>query len=543
MTKFRQLSDNAVRLFKEYFPDYATKEFVSHNLKTWGPFEPDDKKSGELLFEYSAMQSPIIAYSYLANVLSKKHNTRIQPFLIVKNTSMLSRFYLYLLKKSQGVYRSFGAEETLIVCVSDGDRRQAQKLYNEIYPTLENKRDVEQIKIDGVLLGDLIYDDYLKITLNPTIDLAALGFIAHLKDFLSLVAYWTRYFDTHDVKAVHVSHCVYKLAIIARMAVARDIPAYQANATHVYRMNSRRLNAYTDFLDYPEVFKTLPEETRIAGIANAKQRLERRLSGEVGIDLEYSSKSAYTKTRYPQLLEKSDRPKVLIATHCFFDSPHPYGINLFPDFYEWLTFLGDISEVTDYDWYIKTHPDILPDNNPIIQTFLDKYPKFRRLPSDASHHQLIEEGLNAALTVYGTIGLEYAALGVPVINASRVNPHSRCDFNINPESVEEYKALLENLHDIQVDVKMSAIYEYYFMHNIYNTSDWIFDNYEQMIDDLGGYRGQFSSEVYAYFLKDFALQNHQKIINTLENFVESGDFRLSTVHITRSCHQSSGINS
>ena len=82
--------------------------------------------------------------------------------------------------------------------------------------------------------------------------------------------------------------------------------------------------------------------------------------------MRYSSKSAYGEHKDERLLKESSRIKVFIALHCFFDSPHSYGCNLFPDFYEWLDFLGKISLETDYDWYMKTHPDYLPGNIPII---------------------------------------------------------------------------------------------------------------------------------------------------------------------------------
>ena len=35
--------------------------------------------------------------------------------------------------------------------------------------------------------------------------------------------------------------------------------------------------------------------------------------------------------------------------------------------YEWIKFLGKISHSTDYEWYIKTHPDFLPGNIDIIK--------------------------------------------------------------------------------------------------------------------------------------------------------------------------------
>jgi hypothetical protein len=522
------------QLSMHFFPDRPTKSFVTHNLKTWRGTNNAPLPSGEILYEHSSMQSSIIAYSYLANILSNKYNATVRPYIIVNNASLLYRAYYYFLRESEKIYKSFGTGKPLIVCVSPADHQRAQELFRELHPKLKNKRDIEKLEVGGVLFGDLIYDDYLKQSLVPTIDIHVAGFISHLKQFLGLVVYWNRYFDTHDIKAVHVSHCVYKMAIVARLAISRDIPAFQSNGTHVYRMNRRQLNAYTDFLHYHEVFKKLPGAIRGAGIEEARRRLKRRFAGEVGLDMNYSEKSAFSGIQHELLLEKSDRKKILIASHCFFDSPHPYGINFFPDFYEWITFLGHLSETTNYDWYIKTHPDFLPANKPIIQHFLKKYPKFNLLPSDASHHQLITEGIDVALTVYGTIGFEYAALGVPVINGSSVNPHSQCNFNINPKDVAEYKSILENLGAIQLDINEIEIYEYYFMHNIYNTNNWLFDNYDQMEKDLGGYQNQFTSRVYSYFLDKRTPEKHQEIINTLETFIDSGDFRLNTIHMKAS---------
>ena len=153
------------------------------------------------------------------------------------------------------------------------------------------------------------------------------------------------------------------------------------------------------------------------------------------------------------------------------------------------------------------------------------------LPPDASHHQIIAEGIDVALTVYGTIGFEYAALGVPVINASSVNPHSRCNFNINPKDADDYRDILENFDRVRVDIDKNDIFEYYFMHNIYNTNDWLFENYDRLEKDLGGYQGQFSSRVYSYFLDQITPKKHQEILDTLDIFIDSGDFRLNVHHM------------
>ena len=43
-----------------------------------------------------------------------------------------------------------------------------------------------------------------------------------------------------------------------------------------------------------------------------------------------------------------------MVTH-HFDAPHAWGDLLFDDF-EWMDYLGKLSNELDYDWYIKLHP-------------------------------------------------------------------------------------------------------------------------------------------------------------------------------------------
>ena len=46
--------------------------------------------------------------------------------------------------------------------------------------------------------------------------------------------------------------------------------------------------------------------------------------------------------------------------------------------------------------------------------------------------------------IFGSVGIEYAALGIPVINATVNNPHINYGFNINPSSLKNYKKVLNN---------------------------------------------------------------------------------------------------
>ena len=277
---------------------------------------------------------------------------------------------------------------------------------------------------------------------------------------------------------------------------------------------------------YPEIFKGLPQEARSKGIAWAKSRLELRLSGVVGVDMSYSTQSAFRRdSSSEKVLRKSGRVKVLIATHCFFDNPNCYGRNLFPDFYEWINFLGKMSEITEYDWYLKTHPDVLPGNDEVLNDLLKKYKNITRLPSDTSHLQLVEEGISFVLTVYGSVGHECPLLGETVINAGEKNPHIGYDFNMHIRTVEEYRSCLLNLDKIDHKVDKEKIYEFYYMHYKYSGNNKLF--FRSFEDFLLSHSvaEQNSSVAYEYFLNEITANDDEILCNKLKEFIESGDYK------------------
>jgi hypothetical protein len=515
--------------YYSYIVDNITELFINHNRKVWNIFNNKDKNlDGEILFELNGMHSAAIASSYLANVLSEKYQSKIIGFYLTKPD--WKSFFGLLLRTPERVFSSFGMSKVLYTKLSRRQKKESMTLFTEVYSSLKTKRDIENITIDGVLIGDLIYDSYLRSMSKPTIDIEDKDFVCSLKNSLDIYVFWKNYFHMHKVRAINVSHCVYNLAIPLRIAISKDIPAFQGSAAYVYRLSKKNIFAYSEFAGYKKAFSKLSVDIQANGLEQAKQRIELRFKGKVGVDMRYSSKSAYGQHKQERLLKESPRIKIFIALHCFFDSPHSYGYNLFPDFFEWIDFLGKISLETDYDWYMKTHPDYLPGNIPIINGFLKKYPKFVLLSSHSSHHQIIEEGIDVALTTYGTIGFEYAALGVPVINASLNNPHIAYNFNLHPKSVEEYSEMLHNLDKIDLKIDKNEVYEYYFMRHLYRDNNWLFDNHEQMEKDLGGYSEQFTSKIYKYWMQKFTLAKHDEKIAVLNSFIDSEDFVLERKH-------------
>ena len=226
---------------------------------------------------------------------------------------------------------------------------------------------------------------------------------------------------------------------------------------------------------------------------------------------------SFKSSKYKNLIKQNKKIKILIAPHDFFDAVHIFGKTLFPDFYHWMNHLGNLSENTDYDWYIKNRPNYpgkfkiyQPYTNQLIKELVEKFPRINILPNEYSHHQIIKEKIDFVLTCYGSVGVEYPFFGVPVINASVNNPHINYKFNIHPKTIKEYDYILKNLSKFKKNNKTyfskNKIYEYYFMRNIFTDREWLIDNYQKMLNFVGGNDGQFTDNM-SEIKKNHTLKN------------------------------------
>jgi hypothetical protein len=392
---------------------------------------------------------------------------------------------------------------------------------------------LEQLTYRNILIGDLIYDTFLRRTNLPTIDLQSSEYPKALTEAIALVDYWFNYFTNQNVAAICVSHCVYLGAIPARVGINLGAQVFQVNTQSIYRVTAEFPHAYTDFLNYKEEFQKLPQKVRETGLAMAKTRLDLRFSGQVAVDMPYSTKSAYFSERPTDsaLIVKSKRLKVLIAIHDFYDSPHAYGNNFYPDFYIWLYRLNELSYEVDFDWYIKTHPDIQGPGETVLNEFIKISNGFRLLPSDTSHHDLISGGIDCVLTVFGTIAMEYPFLGRTAVNASKLNPHVAYSFSITPKDKSHYEEVIRNLKQYcSIEVNRDEILEYYFMHNIKGLQSWIFKDQEKFLHEIGGYEASHTSRIYSYFLNSSNRWELADYAGAIKAFLDSTEIRLTSSH-------------
>lgn len=507
-----KFTDKIKYLRNSLWVDNNTRRFIKHNKAVWQSWRNSNSEAVILADLYGVAETEI-ARSYFLNVLAKKHSAVIKSFAPPRKVTDRT------LKK---VYDSFNITGHIVTTLTKEQENRRDLISREIIPAIKTKQDLLNLTVLDIWIGIDIYESYLRILSKPTIDFDDPKLHDMIAEGIGLVIFWLDYFSQNKVAATIVSHdCYMVYNIICKIAYQAQIPVYLPNIRGIWLLN-KPLSGYSYFVNYREMFKKLSKDEQDKGLALARQQIERRLSGEVGVDMPYSTKSGYVPINDKiAVLKKSDKTKVLICSHCFYDNPHGYGGMIFPDFYEWLVFLGKISEKTDYDWYLKVHPDPMPGTYDVIVKILAQFPKITIIPHETSHHQLAKEGINFVLTCFGSVGHEYPALGVQVINAA-YNPHTAYDFNWHVNSIEEYKHYLLNLGSLNKEIDINEIYEFYYMHYYYVPADDLYlKSYKQSLQDLSE-KERIGSRIYRYFLDQLTEEKHQEIIKNLERFIESG---------------------
>ena len=522
-------------------------KIIKHNnyyFKHENNSQTDDSK---ILVEFNNFTSNHVGTSYLANELKKIYKSKlIAYFGHVLLTYPLERNLIFKIKlflgklfsiNFFGTYKSFGVENFFYPKYSSSLENKKNKIYKDFLHNVKTLKKFEKFKINNILVGDLMYDTYLKKNYDiiPTIDLSDKKFKKFIKDFISLFLIWENYFNKNKVKAVITSHTVYTLAIPLRIAVHRGIEAFCLAPEFLRRIKKNSLYLHNEIHFLKKIFNKIDIKKKQIIIKKSSEKIANRIKGLYSSDYPYVTKSAFGQTSKKNYIHKSNKIKFLIATHDFVDGPHSMGNHLFPDFYQWFKFLCKVSEKTNYFWYVKTHPNFGGDwtkyikyEREVVKKTIKKYKNITLLPKNITHNQIAREGINAVFTVHGTVGLDYALLKIPTINASLNNPHINYKFNYHPKSIRELESFIFNFKKKTKNYKVNnrEILEYYSMKNIFFSKDWLFQDFDKTLKEVGGYHEVWKLEFYNYWIKMISKEKHHKISKDIRKFINSKNHNL-----------------
>ena len=199
----------------------------------------NNKKSKNLiLIEYNYINPSTLSVLYLSKVLSKKFDAKgfcYRPEITFSIFEKLkSKLKTFLRIKKFLIYVSVN----LIPKTIYFDISKEIKNFNNFQNKIKTKKDLLDCKINGISIGDLFYDNYLRRYKQHTIKFDK-KFNQSLKESYFTFLYWYNFFEKNNVKAFIGSHTVYNLGIPIRVAQKKDIPCYIVSANNIYLISKK----------------------------------------------------------------------------------------------------------------------------------------------------------------------------------------------------------------------------------------------------------------------------------------------------------------
>lgn len=259
-------------------------------------------------------------------------------------------------KTNKGIYHALGIDNYLQIKLTFKNRLTHYIEYRNLIKYLKYDGNLIEYRIDDISIGLDIYESILRLGF-PTVDLTNQQTYRTIFLGLKQFVFFKKLFRQERIGTVLVSHDNYLgPGLLAHMAFHFRVRVIIANLLSM-TIPTREFQLYEYFRDYENYARYLEPQSLEEGINWAKLQLNKRIAGQIGVDIQYQVLSAFGDKFIERQTATSEKEKILILTHDFFDNPHSYSRMTFNDFYEWLVFVGEISLDTDYEWYIKTHRD------------------------------------------------------------------------------------------------------------------------------------------------------------------------------------------
>lgn len=357
-------------------------------------------------------------------------------------------------KAVRRTFAAFGIDEVIDHRRQAPDRRRMKPAARKLLSGTRRPADILDWELPDDLPGEFVYDGLLKRQRSAEVDLSDPDLEGYVVDALCGIAAARRILDTYDFDLLILSHTInFTWGPLLWLAVSRGIPVIVPfgifGVQHFVRMQSRD-DIHELFDQFDEgVIDDLPPDraARLSKIGHRYMTL--RGSGKTDdIQAEY----AFRRNRQPidrdalaaRFGWDAEKPIVAFYASHWFDWPHRVGMRHFTDFADWTRASMDVARRnTDVNWLVRPHPLEERFGGAVLSDVIDRtdLPPHIRLDDGDWTSSAVLRAVDALVTYHGTAGVEFAAMGKPVLLPDR-GKFDRCGFALVAKSRDQYLELL-----------------------------------------------------------------------------------------------------
>lgn len=327
-----------------------------------------------------------------------------------------------------------------------------------LFLNLKRKKDILQIKYEEIIIGDLIYDTYMRYFKKKTLNIKDFNLIFLLARTFAEINYLEKV--SKSINIYLTSYTTYtNSGLPTRIFTKNGVEVYTfANFINGKKLNINDLSQTKKYWRYRSDFSNLDDKD--LKIELGLDFLKNRLNGIN--DLSYMKTNPYSS----KILSGIKKYDGIIFLHDFFDSNHIYRDALFPDFYEWVVFTFNLIAEHNLNIGIKPHPNQNSSSKKEIEKLKIKFNHLNWLDEEISNTQLFNSGIKFGISVYGTVLTELAYKNIIPICCGD-NPTINYNFTFKANSKDEYSNLILNYKKLKFSKnKLNEIGEFVYMNNI-----------------------------------------------------------------------------
>lgn len=416
----------------------------------------------------------MVLYYYFGKILSKKF--KIIYFYYSKfnyeNKNIFFNFiYFFYFKKLKKIISS-----EIINFYNkplSKDYLDARKLFNKI----KNRKKLANLEYKNYKIGRFIYQSYCRELMKESVDISDLRLINYIAEAIKLINEQEKFHNKYLVDNIFISHTIFlRYGLICSVAKKKRVKIkllYLTNAQGLLKQ-LKLLNVNNELIqqerywNFRKEFSKLSNTEKQKAYALSKKDLESRINlNSISYKLMVRN-SPYNKENVLNLT--SNRPKIIILPSCFFDVVNFFRFKLFEDNYTWLVTLLEYAKKTQFDWYLKPHPDGFHQNYKIIKLLKEKYPFLKVLPSNTSNLTFKKNKFSSMFTFHGSAIHEFAFMGIPSVCVSD-NIHINYKFGKPILKLKDFKKAVLNADKVKKNIILKDVYELNYMFNFDKSSD------------------------------------------------------------------------
>lgn len=447
--------------------------FDNKFLKYFSKFRTTSTKKSDEIILVQLIEDFEFAFKIgsLAKALSEEYKSRIEIldcyWDIRLNKPNFQKFLNILGIKTvmQKVYYEFGNQ----IAFSNSNKFHDQNfIFNktdEIFCSLSSTSDILNIEVESIVIGDLIYDTYLRYYHKPTIEVLDNDLKYLIRLSLDIFYSFKYFLESNKVNALVQVYTTYIThGITARICLKMGIKVFCVAS------DSYILQEITKEFPYHGInHTTFSTNSSIndCELNMSKNLLELRFNGGVDNATSYMKMSSYFQSNNYEslkLLFQKRQRNIVIYAHDFFDSPHVNRLLQFDDLFKFLEeTLVYLNTLNNSSIFIKIHPNGLYGADIVAKNLVKKFenPNFYILDKDVSNLDIIKLNPNIIGTARGTIGIEMAYFSIPVV-ALYDNIYINFDFVHNCQSKDEYFKVLSGEISANCNFNKENIYKFYY---------------------------------------------------------------------------------